>query len=92
MVGERLLVGVLDLEAAALIPAHAHAREQFTFVVSGSIEAEVDGRRITVPARSMLHIPAGVSHALRASEDTRIVTAHDRADVDGAAAGERFPG
>jgi hypothetical protein len=33
-----------------------------------------------------------VSHALRASEDTRIVTAHDRADVDGAAAGERFPG
>lgn len=92
LVGERLLVGVLDLAAAALIPAHAHAREQFTFVVSGSIEAEVDGRRITVPARSMLHIPAGVSHALRASEATRIVTAHDRAQIAGAAADERFPG
>ncbi|MFN7753266.1 MAG: cupin domain-containing protein [Pseudomonadota bacterium] len=92
LVGERLLVGVLDLEAGALIPRHDHPREQFTFVVSGVIEAEVEGCSVTVPARSMLHLPAGVAHALRAPRGARIVTAHDRADVSGPAAMETFPG
>jgi len=91
LVGERLLVGVVDMASGAAIASHAHPREQFTFVVSGSLEAEVEGQWLVVPARSMLHVPAGATHALHAPQGARVVIAHDRADIAGAAAAETFP-
>ncbi len=45
-------------------PRHSHRNEEETsYVVEGSIMAEIGGRVVTVPAGSLIHKPKGVPHA-----------------------------
>lgn len=78
LTGELLHVAVLRLESGATLATHAHDNEQFTFVAEGALEATLDGRRMAVAARCMLHVPAGMAHALSAPRGALIVIAQDR--------------
>jgi len=77
LTGERVHVGVLRLAPGAALPAHAHDNEQFTFVVEGSLQAELDGTRVEVAKYNMLHLPSGMRHALHAPAGALIVLAQD---------------
>jgi quercetin dioxygenase-like cupin family protein len=77
LIGERVQVSMLRLAPGATLPAHAHENEQFTFVVEGSLQADLDGMRIEVPKYNMLHVPSGMPHALHAPAGARIVLAQD---------------
>ena len=77
LTGERIHVGVLRLAPGAMLPAHAHGNEQFTFVVKGSLQAELDGTLVEVPKHNMLHLPSGRRHALHAPDGALVVLAQD---------------
>jgi quercetin dioxygenase-like cupin family protein len=77
LTGERIHVSVLRLAPGAMLPAHAHGNEQFTFVVEGSLQAELDGTLVEVPKHNMLHLPSGRRHALHAPAGALVVLAQD---------------
>jgi len=74
---EMLHVGVLNLAAGASVAAHAHANEQFTFVVEGSLRCELEGAIEIVGRHCALHVPAGLEHRITAPQGALIVTLQD---------------
>jgi quercetin dioxygenase-like cupin family protein len=74
---EMLHVAVLNLAPGASIAAHAHANEQFTFVIEGALEIELEGEGENVGRHCALHVPAGLWHRIVAPHGARIVTVQD---------------
>jgi putative monooxygenase len=68
---------VLHLAPGASIPAHGHANEQFTFVVEGALQIELEGESERVGPRCALHVPAGLRHRIAAPQGAVIVTVQD---------------
>lgn len=56
-------VGEQCFEPGRGVPAHWHTYEEHLLVIDGTMQAEVDGKAITVQAPSCLIIPARVVHA-----------------------------
>jgi len=77
LTGERLHVGVLHFATGALLPRHAHDNEQFTFVARGALAAELNGERLPVNERCLLHVPPRMPHALSAPHGAVVVIAQD---------------
>lgn len=78
LTGELLHVAVLRLAPGATLGRHAHDNEQFTFVAEGMLQAELESECTQVNERCMLHVPAGMAHALAAPRGAIIVIAQDR--------------
>lgn len=74
---EMLHVAVLELAPGAKIATHAHANEQFTFVVEGALRVELEGDAQDVGRHCALHVPAGLAHGIAAPQGARIVTVQD---------------
>ena len=74
---EMLHAAVLHLAPGASIPAHAHANEQFTFVVEGALQIELEGESESVGRHCALHVPAGLRHRIAAAQGAVIVTLQD---------------
>lgn len=77
LTGEKLHIGVLELARGSTLPRHRHANEQFTFVIRGRLEADIDGRRVTVDERCLLHVPPDTAHALHAPAGALVLVAQD---------------
>ncbi len=75
--GEKLHVSVMRFAPGASLAHHAHGNEEFTFVVEGELEAELEGERLQAGARCALHVPAGVAHSLAAPRGALVVTVQD---------------
>ena len=77
--GEMLHVGLLRYARGAGLQLHSHPNEQFTFVVEGMVRAAIDGEEALVGKHCVLHVPAGVPHALAATgdEDALVVTVQE---------------
>ncbi len=63
--GENMLMGVVDLEANAVIPAHSHPQEQISYLVEGDLEMDVEGQVCQMHAGMLAVIPGGASHSVR---------------------------
>lgn len=63
-------MGVATIGPGDWIAEHYHPySEEFIYVVSGSLVAELDGERNEVPARHALFIPINTRHRLRNEGD-----------------------
>ena len=69
-VGERQMVVQSYLKRGCLIPVHAHASEQMTYVLQGALRVVVGGQPVVVREGELLHIPSGVIHQAEALDDT----------------------
>jgi quercetin dioxygenase-like cupin family protein len=63
--GERALVSFARYEPNTVVPRHAHEEEQFTFVLEGELEFELDGDRRLLRPGTVAVIPPFVPHAAR---------------------------
>jgi len=68
--GEREMLVQVYLKRGCLVPLHAHASEQMTYVLQGALRFLIAGEEITVREGEVLHIPSGVQHQAEALEDT----------------------
>jgi quercetin dioxygenase-like cupin family protein len=58
------------LKQGALVPMHAHASEQMTYVLQGALKFRVEDEEIIVREGEVLHIPANARHQAEALDDT----------------------
>jgi len=68
--GTHLMLAQTYLKQGALVPMHAHASEQMTYVLQGALKFLIAGEEITVREGEVLHIPSWVEHQAEALEDT----------------------
>lgn len=72
--GDRMMLAHVYLDEGTVVPRHAHANEQLTYILDGalrfSVGEEGDDREVVVRAGEVLHIPPGVPHEAEALEDT----------------------
>jgi quercetin dioxygenase-like cupin family protein len=89
--GRRVTLSVIELEAGAVIPEHAHENEQVGIVLSGSMRFRIaDEERIVRPGATWSIAP-NVPHAVEVGPDGCIVVevfAQRRDDWDSIAADE----
>lgn len=58
------------VKRGCVVPRHAHAAEQMTYVLQGAVRFLVEGEEITVRDGEVLRIPPGVPHQAEALDDT----------------------
>ena len=68
--GEKTMVAQVFLKKGAAVPEHRHENEQITYILEGSMEFEMEGRRFVMSKGQVLVIPSNVPHSAVALEDT----------------------
>lgn len=68
--GDRMMMSHVILKKGCVVPAHSHENEQLTYILSGALKFDINGREITVRGGEVLVIPSNVVHAATALEDT----------------------
>lgn len=71
--GEKITLGKMWFAKGGVVPEHHHENEQFTTVTRGSMEFEIEGKKIVLKAGDVLHIPPNVPHRVTALEDSEAV-------------------
>jgi len=71
--GAKIIFGVIDKPAGTGSRPHRHPNEQFIFVQKGRLKAMIEGKRKTVPAGGIIHIPANALHSMVATDDGDVV-------------------
>ena len=70
VVGEKAMIAQIFLKKGAVVPLHHHDAEQITYIVSGALKFELEGKEVVVRPGEVLHIPSNVPHRAVALEDT----------------------
>jgi quercetin dioxygenase-like cupin family protein len=68
--GERAMVAQVFLAQGAVVPTHQHESEQLSYIITGALKFELEGRELVVRQGEVLHIPSNVPHRAVALEDT----------------------
>jgi quercetin dioxygenase-like cupin family protein len=71
--GERLTLGVIELDANALVPEHRHDHEQLGMVLQGSLEFRVGDEKKQLSAGGTWRIPSNVPHAVQVGPEGAVV-------------------
>ncbi len=93
--GEKLTVGIIDLDPNVVVPEHRHDNEQVGIVLRGSVTMVVAGESRELPVGGTYTISSQVPHSARAGAAGATVAdvfAPGRADWDRAPKLEPFPG
>ncbi len=68
--GEKAMLAQIFLGKGFVVPTHHHESEQISYVVSGALKFNLDGKEIVVRSGEVLLIPSDVPHSAEALEDT----------------------
>jgi quercetin dioxygenase-like cupin family protein len=71
--GERLSVGVVELEGGTVVPEHFHENEQLGVVLQGTLRFTVGGESRDLEPGGMWVIPANVPHSVEVGPDGAVV-------------------
>jgi quercetin dioxygenase-like cupin family protein len=64
--GREALQARVDIEPGAAFPSHRHPGEEIIYVLSGTLEYDVEGRPpATLSAGDVLFVPAGTAHSAK---------------------------
>ena len=61
---DRCALAYAELEPGGAIPRHSDAADEFTIVLAGEVEVEIDGEMSTAAEGALVQIPAGVKHRI----------------------------
>ena len=68
ILGDRAMVNWVHFDPNTEAPLHAHEEEQFTIVIEGELEFEIDGDVRVMRPGTVAAIPPGVPHGARTGE------------------------
>lgn len=68
--GEKAMVAQVFISRGGVVPIHQHESEQISYIISGALRFELEGKEMIVRAGEVLHIPSNVPHSATALEDT----------------------
>lgn len=71
--GERMMVALMRMPAGTGAEPHSHPNEQWIFVVEGTLDSDVGGKKNRVEAGSVVYIPSNVVHSTKVVGDRDVV-------------------
>jgi quercetin dioxygenase-like cupin family protein len=71
--GDRATLGVVELDADALVPEHRHDHEQLGMVIQGTLEFRVGDETRQLGPGGTWRIPSNVPHEVKAGPDGAVV-------------------
>jgi quercetin dioxygenase-like cupin family protein len=71
--GDRLTLGVVELDPNAVVPEHRHDHEQLGMVLQGSLEFRVGGEKRTLGPGGTWRIPSNVPHEVNVGPEGAVV-------------------
>jgi quercetin dioxygenase-like cupin family protein len=63
----------ISFKRGACAPLHRHLHEQLTNILSGKLQLDVDGVKVTLEPGQVLRVPGDVPHSAEALEDTLVL-------------------
>lgn len=73
LTADRVTIARFSLARGAVVPVHDHDHEQVSYVVSGALKFQVDGKETIVRGGEALQIPSWAKHGVTALEDTQVI-------------------
>ena len=55
----------VDFDPGYIAPMHTHPGEEIIYVIEGTLEYEIGGKKYTVKAGDVLFVPAGIPHTAK---------------------------
>lgn len=71
--GERITLGVIELDANSVVPEHSHEHEQLGMCLSGSLRFRVGDETRELGTGDTWSIPGGVPHEVHVGPDGAVV-------------------
>lgn len=71
--GDHVTIAQFDLKKGGVVPAHAHANEQVSCVITGALRFKLEGREVVVRTGEMIQIPGDVEHEVEVLEDALVM-------------------
>ena len=71
--GDRMIVALMRMPAGTKAELHSHPNEQWIYILEGTFQAEVDGKKVEAKAGSLVYIPANAVHGGAATPDKDVV-------------------
>jgi quercetin dioxygenase-like cupin family protein len=71
--GDRITLGVIELDANAVVPEHSHEHEQLGILLSGSLEFRVGDESCELGPGETWSIPGNVPHEVHVGPDGAVV-------------------
>jgi len=71
--GDRMMVALMRMPAGTGAEPHSHPNEQWIYILEGTFEADIGGRKITARAGSVVYVPADVVHSGEATPDADVL-------------------
>lgn len=71
--GERIQIGLIRMPRGTGARPHSHPNEQWVYVLEGTLESEVEGVKSSVPAGSLIYIPANAVHSALATPEADVI-------------------
>jgi quercetin dioxygenase-like cupin family protein len=68
--GSKAMIAQVFLKKDAVVPEHHHESEQITYILTGALKFQLEGREVIVRQGEVLRIPSNVPHRAVALEDT----------------------
>jgi quercetin dioxygenase-like cupin family protein len=70
---KRLMVNLVELKKKSVVPPHTHSQEQLTFIFSGKLAFELEGKKFILGPGEGVLIPGNARHSARALQKTLAV-------------------
>jgi quercetin dioxygenase-like cupin family protein len=71
--GDRMMVAMMRMAAGTGAEPHSHPNEQWIYILEGTFEMDVGGKKVTAGSGSVLYIPSNVVHSGRVTPDADVV-------------------
>ena len=71
--GDRMIVGLMRMNAGTGAEPHSHPNEQWIYVLQGTFHANIGGKEFDVKPGSVVYIPANTIHAGKATAEADVV-------------------
>ena len=71
--GDRMIVALMRMPKGTGAEPHSHPNEQWIYLIEGSADATVDGKRQRVGPGSLVYVPANVVHNLTVTPEADAV-------------------
>jgi quercetin dioxygenase-like cupin family protein len=71
--GARMLVGYIHKPRGTGSRMHSHKNEQFNYVIQGTLQGSINGKKVIAPAGTLVYIPANAPHTLVSKSDEDVI-------------------
>lgn len=70
---EQLTFGHFTIEEGAILPEHSHYHEQWTHLIKGELEFDINGEKQILTPGITAFIPSGLPHSAQAKTECKVI-------------------